>query len=92
MIESLEDLNNELNKYSSKLYITYGLPHESLASILNSLPTIKNVYLHNDVTPFSIERDKLIKQVCDSAQVEYKSYWDDVLAIPCSVKSNNDTY
>ena len=60
MIESLEELNKELNKKKSKLYF-YGKQHKVIEKIKKNVD-IDSVYVNKDYTPYSKKRDLLIKK------------------------------
>ena len=63
MCESLIDLNNQLNKIKSKLYLFFGNPIEILNNIISQFKH-NNIYIgfNSDFSIYSNKRDNLIKQ------------------------------
>lgn len=80
MIESLQDLQEQLDSKGGKLYLFYGIAHEVVQDIIVQ-ESIDAVFLNNDYTPFSIERDEAIKKVCLSHQLAFEPT-DDLLLNP----------
>jgi deoxyribodipyrimidine photo-lyase len=78
MIESLLDLQLNLEENSAALMTIYGDPAAVLSSIISSTE-ISAVYLHIDFTPFSKERRSKIEKVCKKFGVEYFEYQDYLL-------------
>src|SRR5579883_1107951 len=65
MIHSLQELDSELKKKNSKLFLFYGIAEEVITKLLKELP-IKGVFINRDYTPFSRERDKKIEKICSN--------------------------
>jgi deoxyribodipyrimidine photo-lyase len=63
MIESLEDLDDELKKSKRKLYLFYGHPDKIVERCIQELK-IEAVFVNRDYTPYSCRRDKKIEAVC----------------------------
>ena len=76
MMESLEELDSQLKKAKSRLFYFYGKPDIVLKKILERHEDIEAVYVNADYTPYSIKRDKALKQVCDRLEVEFHSTED----------------
>jgi len=71
MIESLDDLNNDV-----KLYYFYGTPCDILEKLIKKLkPT--HVSYNADFSKYSLIRDKLIDDVCTKHDVKLIKYMDD---------------
>lgn len=81
MLHSLQELNEELNKKNSKLYLFYGIAEEVVAQLITLL-NIKAVFFNRDYTPFSRERDKKIEEICHALNVAFHSYADALLHEP----------
>jgi deoxyribodipyrimidine photo-lyase len=66
LCESLIDLNQQLSKYNSKLYIFYGDEFKVLEDIISCIMktnSVKYISFNKDMTAYSQERDlKLIKE------------------------------
>ncbi len=80
MIESLEDLEKELNAKKGKLYLFWGAPEKVVSECIEKLK-IEAVFINRDYTPYSIERDKKIKAACTKYKVDLHST-DDALLVP----------
>ena len=79
MLQSLEDLDKQLKKVNSKLYILYGEPHEVLSKLVKK-HSIEKIYMNKDYTPFAEKRAKQIQQICEIVQPE-----DYLLFLPGSI-------
>ena len=92
MIESLDNLNMELNKVGSKLYMFYG----DNIKVLNKLRTtidIDNIIFNMDYTPYAISRDKKIENFCKKYDINMVKK-EDYLLRPIGElnKENGDPY
>lgn len=88
MIESLEDLQQEIQKEGGKLYLFFGQP-EVIVDKLN----VDGVFVNRDYTPYSIERDKKIEKVCKRKEIPFFSA-EDLLLHPIdeTLKSDGKPY
>ena len=77
MVESLDDLEEELD---NKLSYFHGKTLELLEKILKK-EKIEAFYTNRDYTPFSIRRDRNIKNLCKELKVDYYQI-DDALLNP----------
>ena len=57
MIESLNDLNNDIKKYNGKIYFYEANDNISLLKKLNKLHKINSIGFNLDYTPYAIKRD-----------------------------------
>jgi deoxyribodipyrimidine photo-lyase len=92
LMESLEDLNQDLKSYKSKLLYFYG----DVITVLKSLSQevdIDAIFVNQDYTPYSKDRDSKIENFCNQNSVIFHSY-DDICLLPIdSVKTGNgETY
>lgn len=88
MLESLQDLENQLKKRGGRLYLFYGEPEK----IVTNLP-INALIVNRDYTPYSIERDKTLKAVCKRKKIPFYSCHDALLQPPEeTVKGDGDPY
>jgi len=76
MIESLEDLNSELNLINSKLFYFYGQPSKIIKKLIK---LIKPSYIsyNADFSKYSLIRDDLIDKECNTNDVKLIKYMDD---------------
>lgn len=81
MIQSLLELNEDLMKLDSKLILLHGDPAEIFKSVVKAagIDNIAGVYMHIDMTPFSKERRKNIRNVCEAAGIDYYELHDYLL-------------
>lgn len=91
MVQSLIDINNQLSKVNSKLYIFYGNLIENLDKLFDEV-NIESVYVNQDYTPFSIKRDEEIKQLCQKRKISFNSYEDILLTNLRSVLLSNGQF
>lgn len=92
MAHSLHELDDELKKKNSKLYLFYGIAEEVVAKLLTRL-NIRAIFTNRDYTPFSRKRDEKIEKICNSFNVDFHSYADTLLHEPEEiVKANHQPY
>lgn len=61
LLQSLKELEEEVDKKGGKLYFFEGLSHEVVASLIEK-DGVSAVYLNKDYTPFARARDALIEK------------------------------
>lgn len=81
MAQSLQELDNELKKKNSRLYLFYGTSEEIVTKLLTQL-NINAVFFNRDYTPFSRVRDNKIAEICDNLNVGCHTYADSLLHEP----------
>ena len=69
MLQSLQDLDNQLKKYGKKLCILYGEPHNVLKEVIQK-HKINNIYMNKDYTPFARQRAIDLQQICNVIEIE----------------------
>lgn len=77
MIESLEDLQNQLKEKGGRLYFFHGHPEEVVIQCISKL-AIDAVIVNRDYTPYSHARDKKLEKACQAHSTSFFSF-DDVL-------------
>ena len=84
MIESLIDLDKQLKAHHSRLFYFFGKPDQVIQQLIkqNSLDAI---FINEDYTPFSQERDKALKNICKQEKVAFHSFCDSMLHGPQEV-------
>lgn len=90
MIESLEDLDNQLKEKGSRLFYFYGTPANVIKKILNNDKNIDAVFVNRDYTPYSKKRDTEIEEVCKKSKRTFESYEDCLLHPVGSIRSGSD--
>jgi deoxyribodipyrimidine photo-lyase len=92
MIESLEDLGEEIRKKGGSLYFFYGMPENIVEKCIKEL-NINGVIVNRDYTPYSIARDKNITTVCKTYGIPFYSFDDALLHPPeATLKSDGKPY
>lgn len=79
MIDALKDIDKQLRKKKSKLYVFYGKQHIILNKILKDDDTIDAVYINEDYTPYAISRERKLVKVCESHGIDLFSCEDVLL-------------
>ena len=89
LMESLDDLDQDLKSNNSKLYYFFGDVITVLKSIIQEI-NIDAIYVNQDYTPYSKERDLKIENFCDKNELIFNSD-EDICLLPInSVKTGND--
>ena len=91
MIESLSDLNENLHKYNGKLHCFYGDNDEIIKYIIKNY-SIDAVYVNEDYTPYSKTRDNRLKILCETNNVQFKSYDDICIFKPGTITTDTGVY
>lgn len=92
MIESLEDLEAEIIKRGGKLYLFYDAPERVVEKLIRE-HNIDAVFVNQDYTPYSIQRDKKIEQVCEKYSKLFYSFEDLLLhTLKEEVKGDGNPY
>jgi deoxyribodipyrimidine photo-lyase len=78
MIESLEDLEEQIHEKKGKLYIFNGKPEQVVEKCIRTLK-IDGVVVNRDYTPYSILRDEKIEKMCIKHNVPFHSFDDALL-------------
>lgn len=92
MIESLEELGEELKKRGGRLYLFYGNPENIVEKCIEKLD-VQGVIVNRDYTPYSIARDQNIEKVCSKRNVPFYSFEDALLHEPQeTLKSDEKPY
>lgn len=90
MLESLEDLEKQLELVGGKLYLFSGLPHEVIEKMIRN-EGIDAVFMNCDYTPFSVRRDEAISKVCEEYGLKFHQFHDATLQVPGSVRTQQGT-
>lgn len=89
MIESLEDLDQQLKDKGSKLFYFFGKPHEMLEHVIKKTKA-DSVFVNRDYTPYSKKRDEELQKVCEKHKVAFNSYEDVLLHPVGSIRTGSD--
>ena len=85
MIETLEEM---YKKSDNKLLFFHGDTEKVIDYLIKSLD-INAIFVNQDYTPFSIERDNKISSLCEKHQIEFNSFEDLVLNPIESIKKGD---
>jgi deoxyribodipyrimidine photo-lyase len=92
MLESLKDLNDQLQTKNGKLYLFWGSFDTIVQKCIKDL-NLDAVVVNKDYTPFSQKRDQKIAQVCQNLDVSFHSFEDVLLhPIDMTLKKNHEPY
>jgi deoxyribodipyrimidine photo-lyase len=80
MVESLKDLNKKLNLLGSRLFFFNGDMESTIKDIIDNVKP-QALFVNEDVTPYSIKRDKLINTLCEQNKVKFYSF-EDIMLLP----------
>jgi len=89
---SLNDLNKELIKYKSKLYIFYGKQDKTICKLLKEDKSITGVYFNKEYTKYGTDREKSIKKVCMDNKVGCVSVSDYLLHVENKISNSTGKY
>lgn len=81
MIESLEELDEDISSKGGRLLFLHGDPHTVVSRLIAELD-IDAVYVNKDYTPFSRSRDKALADLCASKCIPFHAHTDLLLADP----------
>lgn len=76
--QALLNLQEELMKIGSSLYVIYDTPQNAYKKILQEF-NVKAVYTNHDYEPYAKERDEGIKNYLEKNKIEFTSYKDQVI-------------
>lgn len=92
MIESLDDLSQQLKKLGGKLFLFHGTTQEVIEKIVEHM-SIDALFSNRDYTPFAHKRDQAIAKICKKKSIEFYSCPDALLQEPeAALKANNQPY
>lgn len=87
MFNSLRELDSELKKKRSKLYLYEGKPEKIVERLSNK---INAVYVNMDYTPYSNSRDEEIARICKEKNIEFHTFHDCLLTEPNEVLTDSN--
>lgn len=84
MIESLEDLSEQLRSNKGELYLFWEDPAKIVEKCIDTLQ-VDLVVFNQDYTPYSLQRDQAIASVCKRKKIAFHSFHDALLQPPDQV-------
>jgi deoxyribodipyrimidine photo-lyase len=91
MIESLMELSNEIQKAGGKLWCFYGENNKIINEFIHKF-NINYVCFNKDYTPYAIERDTDIVNLCKKQNVSVELVYDYYLHEPGSILNGSGKY
>lgn len=91
MIESLDDLQQYIEKQNGECYFMYGENTIVLKKLLDTLP-IQALYFNDDYTPYAKQRDKQIIELCKKKGIECIHTHDVSLYEPGKIRTGSGEY
>ena len=79
MCESLDELNNELRHKNTKLFMFHDNPENVVKNMIHDDIEIECVIMSSDYTPFAIERENKIKEICEKNNISFEKYENHML-------------
>lgn len=80
MIDSLNDLENQLKQKGGTLFFFKGKPEEIATKCIREL-SVDALIVNRDYTPYSLQRDRKLEKVCKKEHIPFFSF-DDALLHP----------
>ena len=77
----LEKIHQELEHRGSSLLVKKGKPKEVWKELLEEHDAAA-IYLNRDYEPYAEERDQAIREMCESREVRFESFKDQVIFSP----------
>lgn len=90
MLNSISDLKSEIENKNGKIHFFIGDPSKILAKMISN-NQIDAIFCNRDYTPFSIDRDLQINEICKKNNIYFNQYHDYLLTNPYEVKTNSNT-
>ena len=91
MIQSLTDLEIELSKHNTQLYLLYGKAEDVIKKLI-ATHTIDAIFFNRDYTPFSTKRDSAIADLCKKQNIMCEQVADALLHEPDAVLKKNGSH
>lgn len=89
LVESLKEVDQELQSKGAKLHLYTGIPDELLPKICKK-QSITKVFVNKDYTPFSQARDEALAKACEKEGIEFHSF-EDTLLHPIETIKNKES-
>lgn len=90
MIESLQDLEQQLKAKKGKLYLFYGDTFKIITSLIKQ-ENIEAIFVNRDYTPFSLKRDQALEKLCYKYNIAFEHYNDALLTEPEEILTQSGT-
>ena len=91
MLETLSELSREIRKQGGELMVFYGDP-TTVSRVLIQQLDVSAVFVNKDYSPYALEREEKLSNVCKTLQVSYVETSDYYLYDPGSVLTTTGKY
>ena len=92
LIESLKDLEKEINKKNGKIYFFFGEEDKIISQILKD-NKINNIYSNKDWTPYAQKRDEKLESICKKENISVLLSEDyNILPMGTLLNKSGDSY
>lgn len=81
MLASLTELGSELTKQNGRLYLFHGNATAVAQKLVKAID-IDALYINHDYTPFSLQRDTKLAELCAKNKMQFFAYHDALLHAP----------
>ncbi|MEK9726501.1 MAG: deoxyribodipyrimidine photo-lyase [Candidatus Margulisiibacteriota bacterium] len=88
IMQSIRELDSDLQKHNSAIIVRYGTPQEKIPEIINTY-NIDALFYNRDYEPYAVMRDQNIK---DSLSIPIHTYKDSVIFEKDEVLTKSNTY
>lgn len=89
LLNSLRELDEELQKRGSRLFVFYGDPAEVVDSLITQ-DEVETVFMNKDYTPFACKRDGEIAKTCEKHGVFFTRHDDYTLSPVETIRTGED--
>ena len=76
--QTLSSMNQKLNTLGSSLCVKYGIPEDILTELFEEYD-VQAVYTNRDYEPYALKRDAEVKELCESQDIEFLDFKDQVI-------------
>jgi deoxyribodipyrimidine photo-lyase len=76
--QTIASLKSKLNEKGSDLIVEYGTPADVWSKLLKAYQ-VRKVFVNNDYEPQTIERDRLVRDIVNTAGAEFLSFKDQTI-------------
>ena len=75
MIESLDELRDDIAKTGGELMLFYGKQKEILSHLISDL-SIEGVFFNEDYSPYAVDRDEETEELCSQKKIQCEMFSD----------------
>jgi deoxyribodipyrimidine photo-lyase len=91
MIESLDELRQDIAKAGGELLLFYGKQKEVVSHLIKDLE-LDGVFFNEDYSPYALDRDEETMDLCLTSNIQCELFSDYYLYCPGTIKSSKTAY